>query len=234
MKKSARRKRKKNGRDKKPFNDVSSKSNRNGNGLYRRSGSHRPLPKLPEELENKPNDRQENVHGPPRHERVWHIYRQYKGRRKDADKRRKDVERSKDADRRRKDDDKRRHVMLHREVEVHLFVFGGDFIFRRTCRRLFRVLKRTCRRLFCRLEELVEDCSKELIDALGHFHNLGMVKGLNLFHVRYVFFGHEQDGYTLSPEPTRPPNTVNVILAVRWKVYVNHERNLLNVDPACK
>ena len=88
MKKSARRKRKKNVRDKKPYNDVSSKSNRHGNGLYRRSGSHKPLPKLPEKLKNKPKERQENVHEPPRHERIWHIYRKYKEKRKDADKRR--------------------------------------------------------------------------------------------------------------------------------------------------
>ena len=77
-------------------------------------------------------------------------------------------------------------------------------------------------------------CLEELVHALWHFHNLGMVKGFNFFHVRGVFLGDQQDRDPLATKPTRSPDPMNVILAVRGKVHVNHQRNLLDVDAACE
>ena len=75
---------------------------------------------------------------------------------------------------------------------------------------------------------------EELVHALGHFHNLGMVKGFDFFHVRSVFLGDQQDRDPLTSKPSRSPDPMNVILTVRGKVDVNHQRYLLDVDAACE
>jgi hypothetical protein len=76
------------------------------------------------------------------------------------------------------------------------------------------------------------------LDQIGdvHWHllNLGAVELLNLSHHTNIICCDEVDGNTLSSETSTTTDSVNVVLTVCWKIVVDNQGNLLNIDTTCQ
>lgn len=69
----------------------------------------------------------------------------------------------------------------------------------------------------------------EVGNVHGHLIDLGSVVLLDIAQNTNIIVLDEVDGDSLATKPTRTPDTVDVQLAVVWKVVVDYERNLLHI-----
>mmetsp|Transcript_17729 Transcript_17729/g.55205 ORF Transcript_17729/g.55205 Transcript_17729/m.55205 type:complete len:274 (-) Transcript_17729:945-1766(-) len=84
----------------------------------------------------------------------------------------------------------------------------------------------------------VVSCPVATLNKLGHVHrhllDVRVVELLDLAQRAHVVLRHEVDRDALAAKATRAANAVDVVLAVRRQVVVDHEAHLLHVDAARK
>ncbi len=72
------------------------------------------------------------------------------------------------------------------------------------------------------------------LDQIGHVHrhltDFGSVKLFDITKVTDISFRKEVDGHTLTTETSGTTDTMDVVLSVGWKVKVDDQRNLLDID----
>jgi hypothetical protein len=76
----------------------------------------------------------------------------------------------------------------------------------------------------------VRTALNEIHDVRRHLFYLCVVESLNVSQVPHVSLGDEVNGDSLSAEPSRAADTVDVILSVRGEIVVDHEGHLLDID----
>ncbi len=77
---------------------------------------------------------------------------------------------------------------------------------------------------------MVGSSSDQFCHIHRHFVNLGRVILLDISQDLQVLILHEVDGHSLSSETTTTTNTVDIELSVSWKVIVDDQRNLLDIE----
>merc|ERR1719291_647232 len=76
--------------------------------------------------------------------------------------------------------------------------------------------------------------SNEVGDVHRHLIDLGIVELLDLAQRTNVLGCEEVDGNTLTAKSSAPTDSVDVVLTVRWQIIVDHQRDLLHINPACQ
>lgn len=80
----------------------------------------------------------------------------------------------------------------------------------------------------------IKDVCSNPLDEIGdvhwHLFDLSAVKLLDFSHHTDILCGDEVDGNTLSSETTSTTDSVDVVLSVGWKIVVDDQGNLLDIN----